>query len=123
MKKLIGMVDFVLEQKELKIMRLAKLHRIENYANFLKQQLAIWQFVPCELVDGVWVVLEEANSARIGYVLGGWDFKYDMEKYQQAKERCLFDGIRVDLYSHNIIEDLVKYKPLLTATAQKQIGL
>jgi len=105
--------------------------------------------VPCKLVDGVWVVLEEPNKYTSNLEIN--------DEYQQAKERCLFEGFSrkwwddektiLDLFfnddkfyfyyctngyfssNHNniespkTIEDLVKYNLELTPTAQKQIGL
>ena len=38
------------------------LHR--KRVNFGKQPLAIYQFVPCKLIDGEWVVLEEPNPNK-----------------------------------------------------------
>ena len=58
MKNLISMTDFVISQWSMDLTKKQR-ERIANYANFLKQKLEIWQVVPCKLVDGVWVVLEE----------------------------------------------------------------
>lgn len=131
------------------------LHR--QRVEFGKQKLELWQFAPCKLVDGVWVVLEEpttrwkSNEERWGTSIETDEWK----EYQQAKERCLFECVEVNFRKNdngntfisfyfskdnffcgwffngvlddedeeNTIEDLVKYKPLLTATAQKQLGL
>lgn len=147
MKTLTSMTDFVLEQR--------KIHQgdfedyadlICRYALFLKQPLAIYQFVPCELVDEEWVVLEEPLNYK------KWESKrlntpYDLdlskyEKYQEALDEVLFDGFEVcnrqseficlvfkDGYSllKNLlkkpIEDLVPYNLSLTKTALKEIGL
>lgn len=121
-----------------------------NYDNFLLQPLEIWMFVPCKLVDGVWVVLEEPKEEMAIYNTGHLEtdcnnFANYFNEYQQAKSRCLFEGFEsekiqtfhdnyyiVKINGNNVwitwnesktIEDLVKYKPLLTPTAQKQIGL
>ena len=135
MKNLIGMTDFVLEQYKNNYHANTPT-RILNYANFLKQPLELWMFVPCKLVDGVWVVLEEPEKYKnwINYEYSGTDIGFDDEKlcreYQQAKEKCLFEGFEgTILQLYNLIklrlniEDLVCKKPLLTPTAQKQIGL
>jgi len=97
MKKLISMTDFDLEQ-ELELRNYFEydnreaLVKIFNYANFLKQLLEIWMFVPCKLVDGVWVVLEKPKETSEG--IEAYDF--DCQEYQQAKERCLFEGFRIE---------------------------
>jgi len=154
MKKLISMTDFVLEQ-ELELRNYFEydnreaLVKIFNYAHFLKQPLELWMFVPCKLVDGVWVVLD-AEPCSLGMCAKGNPF-YDVyleskKEYQQAKERCLFDGFE---YKHikttydnyyiinnkNItwlswnnlktIESLLNYNQdlQLTQTAIKQLGL
>ena len=125
MKKLISMVDFCLEQR--------KTHTgdfedycdlICRYAKFIKQPLALWMFVPCDLHGNV---LEEKKPFQDKYY-----------EYQEARERCLFKGFEMDNSfvthkSHNsffypisclheqTIEGLVKYNLELTTTAQKEI--
>lgn len=125
MKKLISMVDFCLEQR--------KTHTgdfedycdlICRYAKFIKQPLALWMFVPCDLYGNV---LEEKKPFQDKYY-----------EYQEAIERCLFEGFEMDNSfvthkSHNsffypisclheqTIEGLVKYNLELTTTAQKEI--
>jgi len=67
---------------------------------FGKQLLELWMFVPCKLVDGVWVVMktldEKEEWFRNTYDNGWWgDFiKYKIE-YKQAKEMCLFEGFEI----------------------------
>lgn len=122
---LAGLGDITVRDKWIK-------HR--DRVEFGKQPLEIWQFVPCKLVDGVWFFLEEPQIFK----------ELRMKEFQQAKERCLFEGIEyieskkegtysffriaelgVINYPHFwknfTIEDLVKYNPKLTATAKKQI--
>lgn len=126
MKNLIGMTDFVLEQKQSTSFiervfvtnELLSIEKIRKYANFLKQPLELGMFVPCD-EDGN--VLEEPICQE--YAL------YN-KKYQKSKERCLFEGFTeqeasyiISCSDNKIIEDLVTYKPKLTPTAQKQIGL
>ncbi len=113
MKHLTNMVDFVLEQSEQlendihdaqnkkEYMSVMAKHqeKIFKYANFLKQKLELWMFIPCKLVDGEWIVLECPKNYK------QWEAKrlntpYDMdlskyENYQQAKELCLFEGFEV----------------------------
>lgn len=145
--KLISMTDFVLEQSQ----KIEDLHdnlccaiaynKIENYANFLKQPLELGMFVPCD---------EDGNlfSEFQLEILNSNDEVYELRKvFQQAKERCLFEGFKLDtkylwlknslfmicddfnesFKKYGIIEDLLnKYltKDIeLTQTAIKQIGL
>jgi len=147
MKNLISMTDFVLEQKDSYYNQ--RFFKIENYANFLKQPLELWMFVPCD-DDGN--ILEEPKH---NWTLGLWARQ---KEYQQAKERCLFEGFEVkrefwadnafvdyiqigndrddrlfksnngnnwylvNEYDLRIIEDLVKCNLQLTKTAEKLIG-
>jgi len=112
-----------------------------NFDNFLKQPLEIWMFVPCELIEGVWVVLEEPEfpKAENRGIYDGLSELYDyrLKEYQQAKERVLFEGFvlrkngwltfgGLDFYNLNnnkvyTIENIVDLKPELTPTAIKQI--
>lgn len=60
--------------------------KILNYSDFLKQLLELWMFVPCDdegnvLVEPLHIELYEGDTYDI-----------DCDKYQQAKERCLFIG-------------------------------
>ena len=82
---------------------------------FGKQPLAIWMFIPCKLVDGVWVVLEEPNTENEKYrmivgeekenILDLHSFDCDVEEYQQAKETCIFK---------NNLLSLIEIKELIT---------
>ena len=98
---------------------------IFNHKNLLKQPLEIWQFVPCKLVDGVWRVLEEPEKynewlefkERHQY---GEYYKEKCEEYQQAKERCLFEGFwivssnSVKISNNYISIDFLRYVIYLT---------
>jgi len=115
MKNLIVMTDFVLKQTQLypddltsasfTQMLIAKFVKdCIAYANFLKKPLEKWMFVPCKLVDGVWVVLEKPDLTckrpeSNGNCQCGEESVKDCREwwneYQQAKERCLFDGFEV----------------------------
>lgn len=126
MAELISMVEFVLTDKYT-----ATGHK--NYATFLKQPLEIWQFVPCKLINGVWVVLEEPIFEEL-LPMNEMDKIY--EEYQQAKSLCLFEGFELDSFgyayngeiriafpSSDTIESYSDYRFKLTPTAEKQIGL
>jgi len=140
-KKLTSMVEFVLYAN---IKSITPLKDIVNYANFLKQPLELWMFVPC---DDNGNFLEEKsmfNNTEEDYIFNSVCF----DKYQQAKERCLFKGFEfekvynwgfelkisfdgfeeyIDFINEDTIEDLLTYSVdfewELTATAKKQLGL
>ena len=145
MKKLISMTDFVLDQeKEFNYGAVGwkeYTNNTINYAKFLKQPLELWMFVPC---DDNGNVLEEKsifNTTDEEYIF----YSDDFDKYQQAKERCLFEGFKEGIwggyatFKYNIegeclevdnefcqnktIEELIKYNLQISQTAIKQIGL
>lgn len=144
------MTDFVLEQDlPQPIGRTAG--QMVKFGLFLKQKLELWMFVPCKFVDGVWVVLDsyfydQFNSGRL---VTDEEMK-EVEQYQEAKDRVLFEGfslenkgefttwiqkdnhsicftdrgkININSQNERTVEDVIKYKFILTLTAQKQIGL
>lgn len=89
MKNLIGMVDFVLDQEKIvdnsgdyRIFKKA-FNLCEKYANFLKQPLELWMFIPCD---------EDGNVITRKYDTG---HNASDREYQQAKERCLFEGFEL----------------------------
>jgi len=148
--KLISMTDFVLDQnREPKSQNEQSIafYYCCNYAKFIKQPLELWMFVPCKLVDGVWVVLEEPKN---DYYLGGrggidavklLQYEQKLSEYQQAKERCLFEGwniidkIEITICIENeskhrlflpncmTIEDIIYTDMQLTQKAIKQLSL
>jgi hypothetical protein len=137
--KLIPMTDFVIEQnmrfanKEITLEQLA-LQQL-YYAVFLKQDLKLHYFVPCDL-DGN--VLEEPKC-NVCYTGLPGDCHRSKEcgidenpfkEYQEAKDRCLFTSCP---YHVEIMKNFIKdgqtiefFDDLnleLSPTAQKQIGL
>jgi hypothetical protein len=91
--KLISMTDFVLEQ-DTNWSYKNTIVSIRDYANFLKQPLELWMFVPCDS-DGN--VLDEPKGTDLNDSFFAMQVDYNLEtKYQQAKERCLFEGFEVD---------------------------
>ena len=111
MKTLIKMTAFVKEQVEdrkgknnldYRDYAYNKLINIENYANFLSQTPQLYMFVSCDSEENV---LEEPKlkhsfdvhgEAKVHYDA----FEFNKKQYQQAKERCYFEGFEVD-YSNN----------------------
>jgi len=93
MEKLISMTDFVLEQMKNTETLKDNFVKTAAYANFLKQHLELWMFVPCD-EDGN--VLEEPKDYKVWLSAGSAFMNIDeilpCQKYQEAKERCLFEG-------------------------------
>lgn len=126
------MTDFILKQRQKEDTdNVRRFWACERYAKFIKQPLELWMFVPCKLVDGVWEILDFPILKGIPRN-ASFNSKYqnDCFEYQQAKERCIFNGFNYEdvkemlsCNSHKVVEDIIKYDVQLTATAQKQMGL
>ncbi len=153
MKNLMSMVDFVLEQENKSDSMGNSYWKCLRYAKFLKQHLSLYMFIPCKLVEGVCMVLEEPVKFNnwTNYDYSGTDIGFEDERlcreYQQAKERVLFEGFELIKESCNdtvkmvwdknrntigfgfsknnnrIIEDLTYLNLELTPNAIKQLGL
>ena len=121
MENLISMTDFVLEQERDFNKGITGWKEYTNstinYAKLLKRPLELWMFVPC--VDN-----KVFNYSKHG----------NKEQYNEAKERCLFEGFTYDKFGYidykhyciNILtlanltpEHLIKYDLTLTQTAKK----
>lgn len=113
--KLISMTDFVLEQYELSRNPTHFEENAFNYAQFLKQPLELWMFVPCD-EDGN--VLEEPSLLDERYYLL-------LMAYEQAKERCLFEKSEYSEFlitiMYTTIDEIVNLNLKLTPTAIKQL--
>lgn len=134
-----SMIAFIKEQTERLRFRddCEFAYTVRKYAKFLEQILELRMFVPCKLVDGVWVIFEEPKVTGSNWF-----------RWKEAKERCLFKGFEICIGNKAVsdkngciilihgngnystsgkqiitIEDLVKYNFQLTETAEKQIGL
>jgi len=140
--KLISTTDFVLEKSK-SINHPRTINVIIDYANFLKQPLELWMFVPCDKGGNVleepkgynYFMQDDENGCYEG------DDESKCREYQQAKERCLFDGwnpiAKIDIticieneLKHRLffpncmdIENIVYTNTQLTKTAEKLIGL
>lgn len=150
MKNLIPMIDFVLEQDLIfPIGRTAG--DMVKYGLFLSQKIELWMFIPCKLVDGVWVVLEEPkekhfytplperNGKKV-WLKNRTKFELVKKEYQKEKDRVLFEGfvscitnrvqsvhhencsVHFQLLNEETIDSISKNNLELTPTAQKQIG-
>jgi len=65
-----------------------------NYANFLKEPLELWMFVPCDFNGNFLISIGDKEQYLRDCYDGGWwnqfvDYKV---KYQEAKDRILFEG-------------------------------
>ena len=106
MKNLISMTDFVLEKNKAEEVTRQSYIECRNYANFLKQILEIWMFVPAKLVNGEWLVLEEPNIPFQDSIMEeSVHLKYanKLKEYQEAKQRCIFSicEIKEEKFIHN----------------------
>lgn len=158
--KLIPMVDFVLSQDQeynkptptyaYKV-DLDNYKKVVNYANFLKQPLKLGMFVPCDKEGNVleepnckdYIVENSLTSIGVTQDLHIKTYNKDIKKYQQAKDRVLFEGLKVELVksgdqiyylvkndlgniwaswnTSKTIEDLIPYDLTLTKTVIEQI--
>ena len=88
MKKLIEIIDYIIEQHEQCI---SSTSRTYNYAIFLKQPLELWMFVPCD---------EDGNVLEVvPYYADGIE---KVNEYKKAKERCLFEGFKSVPFSNSV---------------------
>lgn len=137
--KLISMTDFVLKcRKNKDLDNIRRFWACERYANFLKQPLELWMFVPCDEDGNVLI-----NPFAMDYH-AGTEKEIKQLKYNKAKKRCLFEGLSLEMgivvvkhengwhqiladyeIQSNNIEYLLTKKNdfILTPTAIKQIGL
>ena len=141
--KLISTTDFVIQkEKEYQFRDDCEFaYIVRKYANFLKQPLKLEMFVPCdeygnfleEPCDYKYWIKDDENGAYEG------QNEYMCIKYQQAKEKVLFEGFEFNgkyvKYSEDwlyldeeiceaeTIEFLITYNINLTPNAIKEIGL
>lgn len=90
-KNFSGFVDIANNKKQ-------SYDNILAYANFLKQPLELWMFVPCGLEGNV--LEEPKDDSYLGGrgetdVLKLLRFEHETDQYQQAKKRCLFEGFEI----------------------------
>lgn len=132
---LMSMTDFVSQHVETGC-AIKQISKIRNYSNFLKQPLILGIFIPCDLNGNV---LKEPKQTSLTCSFHQQQMFFNKEKiYEQAKERVLFEGFRVNFnaiispcggyldeskFKHKTIESLVGSKLILTKSAKKQIEL
>lgn len=124
------MTDFILtNEKTMWSYPNVFLNLILKYANFLKQPLKLEMFVP---VDEEGNVLEEPLQEHYTDCTeeqNAKDWLYNLEKYEQAKNKVLFEGIDLDTAKYHCernvrtIEYFTSFNVELTPNAIKQLGL
>ena len=107
--KLISMVDFVLEQYELDKGSQIFEKDCYNYANLLKQHLNIGMFVPCD-EDGD--ILDEPENYELRLPNMMTEYNDEIYRYEQAKEKVLFEGFKIYDYKLNVFFYLGRLKTL-----------
>ena len=137
MKKLISMCDFVLEQGNPSNTDSQFTDKVMYYAKFLKQPLELQMFVPCDENN------DQITQRHYQYFDNDDEYNGYLNQYNQAKERCLFEGFEFQRETNNYyffiynsrytftlnkkakstIEDLINKDLQLTPTALKQIEL
>ena len=141
--KLISMTDYVLNMEKAIDNRKLCLVYIVSYANFLKQPLTLGMFVPCDEEGNV---LEEYIKTTHENHLDKYSICRHISKteikYQQAKDKVLFEGFEICNRTSNIdcvvckddhislkllkgktVEDLIYLNLKLTPNAIKQLKL
>lgn len=109
MEKLIGMSNFVLEQRENKgIDSIKRFWNCEEYAKLLKTPLTLGILLPCDLEGNV---LEKPTPTdfdnyheEYGNILdaeGTKEYEEALEQYQQALDRVLFEGFHIEKHENN----------------------
>ncbi|MCT4153225.1 hypothetical protein HZP59_18510 [Elizabethkingia anophelis] len=118
--KLIPMTDFTLQKckfleiesnDDLKLNMESHfaLLSIRRYAQFLKQPLALWMFVPCDENN---VPLEKPVAPKNFWESDEQDsqlwaqYQYDIDMYEKAKSRVIFEGFRIVDFEEHQIESL-----------------
>lgn len=82
---------------------LSALLKIDKYARFLKQPLALWMFVPCDGDGNPWIyppTNEEWEWAKKDSTEAEQSFKQKEYFFKKAKERVLFEGFKVKTYAN-----------------------
>jgi hypothetical protein len=128
MTHLISMTDFVLEQHDKQMYSLDFEEIVFNYAKFLKTPLTINMFVAFGEYDNLLYFPSRDNYSKQKY------YNEALSKYYKAKNKIFFNGLWTENISKfkssvfffmraGTIEDLIKYKPELTESALKIIGI
>ena len=113
-----SMTDYVLEQNNKNIgkkyrdldafQKLFEVYsRIYNYANLLKQPLKLGMFIPCDENDAPLEEPLQEHYTDCTEEQNAKDWLYNLEKYQQAKERVLFKDFElVEIYRYGALLEM-----------------
>ena len=103
--KLISMTDFVLKKGETSVLPFSVKETFENgakvmneifrYADLLKKDIKKGMFVPCDEFDNILEEPLQEHYTDCTEEQNAKDWLYNLEKYNQAKERVLFKGFKV----------------------------
>ena len=77
-----------------------------NHRKFLKQPLELCMFVPCDEDGNVLEKLSHEKFKDSNWVIWAKDYLEYEKKYQQAKERVLFDGFKIIKPNEHKIDSL-----------------
>lgn len=131
--KLISMTDYVdkvlTEWTDRAVSEIDLVARLSDYKDFLKTPLTLGMFVPCDEEGNV---LEEPISSDPNSLSDPY-FMKDLEDYQKAKERVIFEGFDMEMIEQSGILIVIKqgktveqYIPMeltLTESKAKELGL
>ena len=110
---LIPMTDFVLEQLNEQNSRTKPMREVfnslEKYATFLRQPLKLEMFVPCD-EDGDILEEPEDYEQRLPNMMT--EYNDEIYRYEQAKEKVLFEGFKIYDYKLNVFFYLGRKKTL-----------
>ncbi len=103
--KLIPMIAFVKKQGNIGIEiqsighqqsdRARRFYLIQKYADFLLKDIKKGMFVPCDEFDNILEEPLQEHYTDCTEEQNAKDWLYNLEKYNQAKERVLFKGFKV----------------------------
>lgn len=107
--KLISMITFVKKQGNIGMEiqsighqqsdRARRFYLIQKYADFLLKDLKKGMFVPCDEFDNILEEPLQEHYTDCTEEQNAKDWLYNLEKYNEAKERVLFKGFKVVYFS------------------------
>ena len=108
--KLIPMISFVKKQGNIGMEvqsighqqsdRARRFYLIQKYADFLLKEIGIGMAVPCNEFGNILEEPLRENYTDCTEEQNAKDWLYNLEKYNEAKERVLFKGFKVRDYKH-----------------------
>lgn len=108
--KLIPMISFVKKQGNIGMEvqsighqqsdRARRFYLIQKYADFLLKEIGIGMAVPCNEFGNILEEPLRENYTDCTEEQNAKDWLYNLEKYNEAKERIIFKGFKVRDYKH-----------------------